>query len=214
MESSLPVRICQQRLTQFVQCTSKTHSLEIILRIFHKTIKFFSLLLQKGEAFLNKCSLQILKSIEMLGVIQGIHLIQEFVCPDDTGLYLFQRASLEKCLGRGFLFGYSFLSNLNLAEKLELLQLPKAARMAVGHCSLLRVATDVSYLFYRLFSLIEGIRKKKLAQAAIAISKIFTIISTLILTILNAQVPFLVLALTGISILTDTANLARMEQWI
>lgn len=206
-----PLRVCQQGLTHFSQSTTKTNSLEQILRIFHKTIRFFSLLLEKGKGL---CSVQIEHSIEILGVIQGVHLIQEFTCPDNQGLYLFQRASWQRCVGRGFLSGYSLLSNLKLAEKLELIHLPEFTRIAIGRCSFLRLATDISYLLYRVSVISEGIRTGRLVQVAISISKIFIVISTLTLGVLNAQATLVVLALTGLSVLTDISNLAKMEKWI
>lgn len=209
------LQVCQQGLTCFAHSTSKTDSLEQILRIFYKTIKFYSLLQQKEDEFrLNKCSIQIEKSIEILGVIQGVHLIEEFACPDNQGLYFIQRASLEKCISRVFLFGYNFLSNLRLAEKLDLVQLPDIARVAIGHCSLLRLATDISYLFYRLLAISEGVQTGRLWQVAISVSKVFTVTSTLILRILNAEAALFVLALTSISILTDMSNLAKKEKWV
>ncbi len=209
-----PLRVCQQGLTHFSQSASKTNSLEQILRIFHKTIKIISLLLEKAGALLNKCSIQIEQSVEVLGVVQGVQLIQEFSCPDSQGLYLFQSASWQKCLGRGFLFGYNILSNLKLAEKLELIHLPEMTRIAIGSCSILRLATDVSYLFYRLSALSEGIRTGRLWQAAISVSKVFTTIFSLILRILNVRATLLVLALTCVSVLTDVSNLAKTEKWI
>ncbi len=205
MASISSMQVCQQRLTHFAQSTSKTDCVEQILRIFQKAIKLCFLFQEKGEeAFrLNKCSIQIGKSIEILGVFQGIRLVEEFACPDAQRLYLIQRASLQKRIGRVFLFVYNFLSNLRLAEKLDLIYLPKITRIAIGQCSLLRLATDVSYLFYRLLAIIEGIRTRRLWQVAISISKIFTATSSLILRMLNTQATFFVLVLTGVSILTD-----------
>ncbi len=210
------IQVCQQKLTYFAQSTSKTDFLEQILRIFQKAIKFCFLLQVKGEeAFrLNKCSIQIRKSIEILGVFQGIHLIEEFACPNAQGLYLIQRASLQKSLSRVFLFAYNFLSNLKLAENLDLIHLPKITQIAIGQCSLLRLAIDISYLFYRLLVISEGIQAKKLSQVAISVSKVFTVASSLILRMLNAQPTFFVLALTSVSILTDLGSLAKKEKWI
>src|SRR5271170_5694443 len=115
-----PVKVCQQGLTHFVKSTTKTQTLSQVLRIFYKTIRFFSLLYEKEEGFkFHKCSLQIKESIEILGLVHGVHLAHELLCPDTQGQYFIQRASIQKCAGRGFLFGYNFLSNLKLVEKLE-----------------------------------------------------------------------------------------------
>lgn len=216
MASISSIRVCQQRLTHFAQSTSKTDFLEKILRIFQKTIKLCFLFQEKGEEALrlNKCFIQIGKSIEVLGVFQGIHLVEEFACPDAQGLYLIQRASLQKCIGRVFLFVYNFLSNLRLAEKLDLIHLPKITRIAIGQCSLLRLATDISYLFYRLLAISEGIRTGRLWQVAISVSKVFTMTSSLILRMSNAHAAFFVLVLTSVSILTDLGSLAKKENWI
>lgn len=216
MASISSIQVCQQRLTHFAQSTSKTDFLEQILRIFQKTIKLCFLLQEKGEEALrlNKCSIQIGKSIEILGVFQGIHLVEEFACPDAQGLYLIQRASLQKCTGRVFLFVYNFLSNLRLAENLDLIHLPKSIRIAIGQCSLLRVATDVSCLFYRLLAIPEGIRTGRLWQVAISVSKVFTVTSSLILRMLNVQATFFVFVLTNVSILTDLRSLAKKGNWI
>ena len=216
MASISSIRGCQQRLTHFAQSASKADFLEQILRIFQKTIKFCFLLQEKGEEALrlNKCFIQVGKSIEIFGVFQGIHLVEELACPEAQGLYLIQRASLQKCIGRIFLFVYNFLSNLRLAENLDLIHLPKITRIAIGQCSLLRLATDSSYLFYRLLAISEGIRTERLWQVAISASKVFTVTSSLILRMLNTQATFFVLVLTGVSILTDLGNLAKKENWI
>ena len=113
-----------------------------------------------------------------------------------------------------FLFGYNFLSNLKLAEKLELIRLAEMTRVVVGRCSLFLLATDSCYLLYRLCVIIEGLRTNKTLQVAASASKIFTVTSTLILTILNTQAAFLVLGLTGISVLTDVVYLAKTEKWL
>jgi hypothetical protein len=210
-----PVQICQQGLTHFAKSTSKTQTLGQVLRIFYKTIRFFSLLKEKEDGFkFHKCSLQIKGSMEILGVVQGVHLIEEFLCPDSQGQYFLQRASLQKCAGRGFLFGYNFLSNLKLIEKLELASLPDIARIAIGGASLLRLATVISYLFYRLLKLSDGIRTGRLWQVAVSVAKIFTVTSTLILSVSNAEAPLFVLALTSVSILTDMGSLAKTEKWV
>lgn len=211
MEPISSIRICQQKLTYFTHSTRKTDCVEQILRIFQKAIKLCFLLQEKGKEALrlNQCSIQIGKSIETLGVFQGIHLVEEFVCPDAQGLYLIQRASFQRCSSRGFLFVYNLLSNLRLAEKLDLLHLPKITRIAIGQCSLLRLATDISYLSYRLLAISEGIRTGKLWQVAISVSKVFTVTSSLILRTLNAQATFFVLVLTSVSILTELNSLAN-----
>ena len=205
------VRVCQQGLTHFAKSTSKTDSLERILRIIRKSIRFSSLLQGKGEG---SCSIQIGKTIEVLGVIQGFHLIEEFACPDNQGHYFIQTASLQKCIGKGFLFGYNFLSSLKLAEGLDLIHLHEVTRIAIGPCSLLRLATDISYLFYRFFVISEGIRTGKLWQVAISVSKIFTVTSALILKMVDTQAALIVLVLTSVSILTDASNLAKTEKWV
>lgn len=205
MKSLSSIRTCQQGLTHFSLATRKTASLEVVLRIFQKTIRFFSILRDQGEAFtFQKCSTQIGDSIEVLGVFQGVHLIQEFACPDSHGLYLLQRSSRQRCASRCFLVGYNFLSNLKFAKKLELIHLPEITRVAIGSCSSLRVATDFSYLLYRLSVISEGVRTGRLWQVAISISKIFTTTSTLILRIFNARATLILLALTSLSLLTDT----------
>jgi hypothetical protein len=207
MKRVSPVRLFQHALEGFVQSTAKTKSLEQILRIFHKTIRLFSLSQKKAAIHLEN-------TIETLGVVQGIHLIQELVCPDRRGLYFLQRESWPRCVGRGFLFGYNLLLNLKLAEKLELLNLPSVTRVAIGRCSLLRLATSSSYLLYRLTVITEGIRQGRLWQVAISASKICTVACALLLRLSSAQAPLLEFALTAVSLLTDVGNLAKMEKWI
>lgn len=215
MTSLSSIRSYQQGLTHFSLAIRKTASLEIVLRIFQKTIRIFSILRDQGEVFtFQKCSIQIGDSIEVLGVVQGVHLIQEFICPDSQGLYLMQRSSRQRCASRCFLVGYNFLSNLKFAKKLELLHLPEITRVAIGSCSSLRVATDFSYLLYRFSVINEAMRTGRLWQVAISISKIFTTTSTLILRIYNARASLLLLALTSLSLLTDAVYLAKMEKWI
>lgn len=216
MESILSIRTCQERLTHFTHSTWKIDCVEKILRISQKTIKFYLFFQGKGEEALrlNKCFGQVGKSIETLGVFQGIHLIEEFACPDDQGLYLIQRVSLQRCFSRVFLFAYTFLLNLRLAEKLDLICLPKITRIAIGQCSLIRLATDISYIFHRLLTIGEGIRTGKLWQVAISVSKVFTITSSLILRMLSTQATCFALVLTSVSILTDLGSLAKKEKWM
>jgi hypothetical protein len=206
------VKACQTGLTHFVKSTSKTHSFGQMLRIAHKALRFFSLLFEKEMA--SKCSSQIKGSIEILGVVQSVHLVEEFLCPDSQGQYFVQRASLEQCIGRGLFFGYNFLSNLKLGEKLELAPLPEFTRIVICGTTLLRLATDISYLFYRILNLREKIRRGRVWQVAISVSKIFIFTSTLLLRFFNAETLLFDLALTGISILTDAGNLAKTEKWI
>jgi hypothetical protein len=206
------VQVWQQGLSHFAKSTSKTQTLEQVLRIINKTIRFFSLLYEKEVA--SNCSRQIKGSIEILGVVQGIHLAHELLCPNAQGQYFVQRASLEKCIGQGLLFGYNFLSNLKLAEKLELAPLPEFTRIVICGSTLLRLATDISYLFYCILSLREKIRRGRVWQVAISVSKIFIFTSTLILRFFNAEATLFVLALTGVSILTDMGSLAKTENWI
>lgn len=207
MKRVSPVQFFQHALEGFAQSTAKTKSLSQVLRIFHKTIRVFSLSQKKAAIHLEN-------TVETLGVVQSIHLVQEFVCPDRQGLYFIQRENWQRCVGRGFLFGYNFLLNLKLAEKLQLLSLPAVTRIAIGRCSLFRLAMSSSYLLYRLTVITEGIRTGRLWQVAISASKICTVAGALFLMLSSTQAPLFEFALSVCSILTDASNLAKMEKWI
>lgn len=211
--SLLPIQICQQGLSEFAQMTSKTDSLERCLRIFYKTIKlcqeFRQFLGQSKILQLDRCSIQIIDCVETLGIVQGIHLVQEFVCPDKQGKYLIQRASLPKWMGRIFLCGYNCLLNLKLAEKLAFIHLSAMHRIAIGRCSFLLLTNNSFYLLYRLCAMSEAIRAKRFWQVAVSIAKIFITTSKLILKIFNTQAPLFSLSLTCLSLLTDLIHLYR-----
>lgn len=201
------VHAFQHALEGFAQSTAKTRSLAQVLRIFHKAIRLFSLSQKKVAIHLEN-------TIGSLGMIQGVRLVQEFVCPDSQGLYFIQRESWQRCVGRGFLFGYSFLLNLNLAEKLELISLPNITRIAIGRCSLLRLAADSCYLLYRLTVISEGLRTGKLWQVLVSASKVCTVAGALLLRLSNTQAALFEFALRACSILTDASDLAKSEKWI
>jgi hypothetical protein len=154
------VQACQTGLAHFAKSTSKTQTLGHVLRIINKTIRFFSLLYEKEVA--SNCSRQIKGSIEILGVVQGVHLAHELLCPDAQGQYFIQRASLEKCVGQGLLFGYNFLSNLKLAEKLELAPLPEFTRIVICGSTLLRLQDTCKVVYgpLRLWNVLNSSREE------------------------------------------------------
>ena len=192
---------------------SNTDSLERLLRIVDQSVRLYIEIHHSVEIIVStgftKIHRQLRDTIEILGVAQSIHLGKELTSADNEGLYFFQKGSWQRSSSRVFLASYSFLRNIRWIEKLEFVQLDKMSRAIVGNLSLLRLTTDCSYLFYRIFALSEAIRTKSQWKAAVSLGKIFVTATSLILGAWNVHRTLCTLGLIGLNLAIDTYAMRR-----
>lgn len=208
-----PIQIYQQGLNGFAHIVSNTSSLEKVLRIIYKAIKFYSEMYSAtGKTIalgFTNLSLQIRNSSEILSSIQSVNLMQGLTCPNRQGLYFFQRMSWQRCAGKIFFLFYSILSNIRLAAKLKFIDLGKISKVAIGHLPIFRLTTGSFYMLYCFCTVGEGIRTKGWFKVTTSIGKIFVTALTLFLQALNIKRSLFILAINGVSCAIDTLCLAK-----
>lgn len=203
----------QQRLKAAGDILSSTSSLEPILRVASKAIKFY---IEIGKSqgkviFLEytKLQSQLQDSIDILGFVQTFHYIQELFCPDRKGFYIFNRYSWQKCASRIFLLCYSMLTDLKLVAKFGFVQLEKINKISFWSLSPLRLAIKSTYIFYRFFAVCEGVRTKVWWKVVVSLGKIVMNILGIIIAAQNiSSIPCL-LAVSGISLGLEGFDMAK-----
>jgi hypothetical protein len=153
-----------------------------------------------GTIISTKLHYQLRDSIEILGVAQSFHLGKELLYTDD----FFQKATWQRSAGRGCFASYSLLRNIKWLEKLELLSLGRMSHALIGTLSPLRLSTDCSYLFYRLFAMSEALRTKIWWKAAVSLGKAAVTITTLIICAWRIQNTLCTLGLISANLMLDT----------
>lgn len=193
-------------ITILAALVSHTDSLERLLKITDKVIRLRIQMHRVMEtvcfAGFGKLHCQLRDSIEILGVMQSIHLIEQLTCPNEKGSYFFQRMPWKRNAERVFLACYSCLSNTRWLEQLGFIELRKIGHKFVGNLSVLKLITDCSYIFYRIFVIGQAIQTKTWWKVAMSIGKIFVVIMTLATSAWNLH-PLGTLGLTGLSLSLD-----------
>lgn len=210
------VQAFQYGLNGFAQVVSKTNSLEKLLSIAYKAIRLYSQIKNTAEGTfgLTKLSMQVKSSVEILRVVLLVNLMQELMSPNKEGVYFFRRASWQKCVGRIFLLFYSFLSNIKLAAKLELIQIEKINRIAIGRLTIFNFLTEGQYIFYCACTAAEGMRTKSWSRVAASIGKISVAALALVLEGLNAKMSFYAPIVTALSLTIDVFCVTRTRRII
>ena len=163
---------------------------------------------------INKLSLQIRNSVEILATVQSVNLLKELTCPNKEGVYLFHRASLQKCASKIFFLFYSILSHIKFAEKFNFIHLGKISQAALGHLPIFKLATGSMYALSCACTAGDEIRTKGWFKIITSIGKVFITAITLVLEALSIQRTFCTLLLTGTSCTIDIFCLAKNEDLI
>lgn len=80
--------------------------------------------------------------------------------------------------------------------------------------SFLHIVTNSTYIFYRVFLALEGIRTKKWWSVAVSISKLFIFIVTMVVKGMSLQIPHFRVSLIGVNLLVDSYATAKMERFL
>lgn len=174
-----------------------TDSLERFLRIIDQVVQILQ------RPVFSKLHHQLRDSIEILGIVQSIHLVQELTIPNDQGLYFLQRVAWQRSAGRISLACYSILRHLRWMDKLGFIALGKIGCASVGNASLLRLLIDSSYIFYRLSIAAEGIRIRSKGRVVVSLGKVCVVAAMLALSVWKIQKLICHLGLLGLNLLLD-----------
>ena len=195
------------------QIVSQIDTLDRFLRIIDQAAQLHIEAQSALNAVASLCFVKLHKQfrevIEILGVSQGIMLAEELIYPNEKGVYFFQRASWQRSLGRIFLVCYSCLRILKWIAKLEFIQLGRITRIVAGNLTYLRLITDCSYIFYRIFGIAEGIRTKTAWRVGVSAGKIIAVAASLAISAWKVQVAACTLGVIGLNLALDCYILNR-----
>ena len=196
---------------------SQTETTERLVRIADAAVQLhigmMHALKTEASAAFSKMHQQFRGTIEILGLAQTGFLLRELTCPDENGAYFFQRYSWQRSASRVFLACYSFFRNLEWMKKLELAELPKMSRIIAGNLSLLRLATECSYIFYRAFVFADSVRTGTTWKIAVSVGKIVVTASFLIISAWKVQSIVATLGLTALNLVLDCCILKKRVEY-
>lgn len=205
-----PCNFFQKSLNSASRTCKYSESIELVFRVAAKAIKFYIEFIRKQahDGWKNLQS-QLHESSEWLGVLQTIHCITEIVCPDKQGLYLFQKHSKAKFLGRICLLFYSIFRAIKLIKNLGFIQLKKIEKIVFWNISRLRCATIGTYILYRTFYAYESVYSKTWWKVAVSIGKIAMTILEIMITAKKIYLVPLLFIIRGTSLGIDSFDMSK-----
>ena len=203
----MPIQFYSQTMTSLGRLVWQIDGLDRLLKVADQATFLYIEIMHalKREAFegFSKLHIQLGDSIGILGVAQGLALAQELTCPNKKGFYFFQHMSWQKSLGRVFLACYSFFRSLKWVQKLGFIEPGRIGRTLSGNLTILWLATECSYIFYRVSDVAESIRTKNTWKALIAAGKIFVSAASLAVSAWKTHNVFFSIALTAFNLVLD-----------
>lgn len=197
----------QQSIAALGRLASHTDTLDRLMRIADQGAQLHIQTRRLRDAAASigfgKLHSQLRDGIELLGVAQSLSLAHELTCPNSQKLYFFQQMSWQKSMGRIFLAGYSCFRNVRWLQKLGFVQLTQLGRVLIGNLTLVRLMTDCSYIFYRLFTLAEGVRTQTWWRVAVSAGKVCVTAALLLMSATKISSPVYMLGVTGLSLVLD-----------
>jgi hypothetical protein len=166
--------ILQNKLTSIGQTLSHTPSLEVILGIASKALKLHFSLQKEVFQALSNLQTHLQTSLELIRSANVVHYTQELSCPDQKGIYFFERFHWQKSASRVCLLLYYLLSTVNFTAKLGFIQIE-------------RIGTIWLYILSRFFTAFDKWRSKEWDKMAISLAKIATILMGFVITSVALQ---------------------------